>query len=238
MKRYVAMSMCGAMVVLAMLAVAGVAQADFLITLRSGKKIKVSRYQEEGNQIAYRRFGGKVAIPRSRVAGIENLKTGEKQVFNHFYTAQEKKALRDAQVANLRKLERKQEIRNSGLREPAPQIESPVTKEGKRGGVIERTPEVSNPLCDDWGHCFSMAKCIATGEGASFNMDWWRKSPSERVRNCESGEDSTKFINRVHRSQKKAAREEAQREKALYEEVLRERERVDRAKRLLEKAGQ
>ncbi len=222
MKRCAAMSMCGAMVVLAMLAVAGVAQADFLITLRSGKKIKVSRYQEEGNQIAYRRFGGKVAIPRSRVAGIENLKTGEKQVFNHFYTAQEKKALRDAQAANLRKLERKQEIRDSGLREPAPQVESPVAKEKKGRVVTEKTPR------------FDFGRCMATGEGAVYTSGWERMTRSKRARECKSVEKSIEW----DRQRREWAREKAQREKALYEEVLRERERVDRAKRLLEKAGQ
>ncbi len=111
MKRCAAMSMCGAMVVLAMLAVAGVAQADFLISLRSGTEIKVSRYQEEGNQIAYRRFGGKVAISKARVATIENLETGEKRVFNRLLSAQELEAQRKAVDARMRRQVRRQNAR-------------------------------------------------------------------------------------------------------------------------------
>ncbi len=112
MKRCAAMSMCGAMVVLAMLAVAGVAQADFLISLRSGTEIKVSRYQEEENQIAYRRFGGKITIPKKLVATVENLETGETRVFNRLLSAQELETQKKARQATMRQLQRKQDLRS------------------------------------------------------------------------------------------------------------------------------
>jgi len=112
LKRYVAMSIGGAVVVLAILGIGGVAQADFLITLRSGKEIKVSRYQEEGNEIAYRRFGGKIAIPKKRVATIENLETGEKRVFNRLLSAQELEAQRKAVDARMRRQVRRQDARS------------------------------------------------------------------------------------------------------------------------------
>ncbi len=111
MRCSIPMRICGVVLVLAILGIGGVAHADFLITLRSGTEIEVSRYQEEGNQIAYRRFGGKIAIPKKQVATIENLETGEKRVFNRLLSAQELEAQRKAVDARMRRQVRKQDAR-------------------------------------------------------------------------------------------------------------------------------
>ncbi len=91
MKRYVGMKVYAVLAAWAILSVGGVAEADFLIFLRNGNEIKVSEYKEVGNQIVYKRFGGKMGIPKTRVATIKNLKSGEKQVFDRFGTAQDPK---------------------------------------------------------------------------------------------------------------------------------------------------
>ncbi len=82
MKRYVGVKVCAVLAALAILGVMGVAEADFVIILRNGSEIKVSKYEEVGDQIVYKRFGGKITVPKTRVAAIRNLKTGEKRVFN------------------------------------------------------------------------------------------------------------------------------------------------------------
>ncbi len=93
---------------LAILAIARGAEADFTIHLRDRKKFVVHRYQESGDQIRYSRFGGKVSIPKNRVAVIENRETGEKRILNPFYTVQELEALRKGQEGILRRRQRRQ----------------------------------------------------------------------------------------------------------------------------------
>jgi len=91
MKRYLGMRVCAALAAFAIVGVAEVAEADFLIILRNGSEIKVRQYEEVGDQIVYKRYGGKMGIPKTRVATIKNLKTGEKQVFDRFGSAQDPK---------------------------------------------------------------------------------------------------------------------------------------------------
>ncbi len=88
------------------------AEADFVVHLRNGKEFVVDRYQESGDQIRYSRFGGKVGIPKNRVAVIENRETGEKRVYNQPYTAQQKEALRERAL-------HEQALRELRLREQA-----------------------------------------------------------------------------------------------------------------------
>ncbi len=82
MKRYAGLRVCTVLAALAILGVTGVAEADFVIILRNGSEIKVSRYEEAGNQIVYERYGGKITIPKTRVVAIKDLRTGEKRILN------------------------------------------------------------------------------------------------------------------------------------------------------------
>lgn len=56
MTRVAAVKVC-TVLALAIIALPGVAEADYLIILRNGKEIKVGGYQEERDQIVYKRFG-------------------------------------------------------------------------------------------------------------------------------------------------------------------------------------
>ncbi len=111
MKRYVCMKVCGVLTALAILGIGQAAEADFLIRLRGGREIVVDRYWESGDQIRYKRFGGEIGISKTRVAIIENRKTGEKRILNPFYTVQELEALRKGKEAALRRRQRRQEGR-------------------------------------------------------------------------------------------------------------------------------
>jgi hypothetical protein len=91
MKQYAGLKVCAVLAALAIVGVGGVAEADFLIFLRNGNDIKVSEYKEVGNQIVYKRYGGKITILKTRVAEIKNLNTGERRVFDRFGKAQEPK---------------------------------------------------------------------------------------------------------------------------------------------------
>jgi tetratricopeptide (TPR) repeat protein len=41
----------------------------------------VTRYEDRGDHIVYKRFAGKVTLPKARIATIVNMSTGKKQVF-------------------------------------------------------------------------------------------------------------------------------------------------------------
>ena len=86
------MKVCTVLATLAILGVAGVAEADYLIILRSGKEITVRRYEEQGDQIVYKRYGGKISIPKAHIASIKDLDTGQERVFGGSHTVQEPKA--------------------------------------------------------------------------------------------------------------------------------------------------
>jgi len=205
------------MIVLAILAIAGVAEArlNYIIHFRNGKEVAVSKYKEAGDQIKYFRFGGWMSVPKALIAEIQNRDNGEKRVYNPYQNEQETKALRKSQAARLNKILRKQEIRDSAS-ESEPQIKSPVARQGKRGGITENAPAF------DWG------RCMATGQGTSFGrFSSWENTRSERLEACSDG------IRYRERSRRR--REKARREKALYDEVVRERERVRVQQRLREK---
>ncbi len=91
MKQYAGLKVCAVLAALAIVGVGGVAEADFLIFLRNGNDIKVSEYKEVGNQIVYKRYGGKITVPKTGVKAIKNLETGEKRVFDRFGKVQEPK---------------------------------------------------------------------------------------------------------------------------------------------------
>jgi tetratricopeptide (TPR) repeat protein len=91
MKQYAGLKVCTVLAAFAIMGVAGVAEADFVIILRNGSDIKVSEYRDVGNHIVYERYGGKISISKTRVEAIKNLETGEKRVFGGSHTAQEPK---------------------------------------------------------------------------------------------------------------------------------------------------
>ncbi len=91
MKQYAGLKVCAVLAALAIVGVGGVAEADFVIFLRNGNDIKVSKYKDAGNHIVYERYGGKITVPKTRVKAIKNLETGEKRVFDRFGKTQEPK---------------------------------------------------------------------------------------------------------------------------------------------------
>lgn len=90
-KRYAGMKVVTVLAGLAIVGVAPVAEADFLIIFRSGKEIQVNRYEEQGDQIIYKRYGGKITIPKAHVATIKDLSKVDKQPPDRPSTAREPK---------------------------------------------------------------------------------------------------------------------------------------------------
>ncbi len=103
------------LIVLAILAIAGVAEArlQYIIHYRNGREIVVSKYKEVGDQIKFYRLGGWMSVPKDRIAEIEDLVSGETRVFNPHYNEQDTKALRKSQADRLKKIMRKQSVRDS-----------------------------------------------------------------------------------------------------------------------------
>ena len=89
MKRTGNVKVCVVLAILVILGVGGVAEADYLIILRSGKEIKVRRYEEQGDKIVYKRYGGKISIPKAHVATIKDLSRVGKQPPDRPSTARE-----------------------------------------------------------------------------------------------------------------------------------------------------
>lgn len=84
MKRYAVTKVRSVVTVLAILGVAEWAEADYLVILRNGNEFQVKSYEVVEDKIVYTRFAGKVTIPKSIVAEIMNLDTGEKRTFGRF----------------------------------------------------------------------------------------------------------------------------------------------------------
>lgn len=82
MKRWVVTKVCPVLAALALVGVTGVAEADFLVVTNTGHEFVVNTYEEVGDKIVYKRFSGKVAIPKSLVVEIVDLNTGKKRIFN------------------------------------------------------------------------------------------------------------------------------------------------------------
>ena len=78
-KRYAGMKVAAVLAGLAIVGVAPVAEADFLIILRNGREIKVPSYEEQGDKIVYQRYHGEISIPKAQVDTIKDLDTVEKQ---------------------------------------------------------------------------------------------------------------------------------------------------------------
>lgn len=91
MTQYAMMRVCVLLAALAVLGVATVAEADFLVVLRDGQEFTVDAYEVVGNKLVYTRFSGKVAIPKSLVMEIRDLVTGEKRIFNDLPPGSSKK---------------------------------------------------------------------------------------------------------------------------------------------------
>ncbi len=76
MKRYVAMSICGAVVVLAILGIGGVAEANTVVYVKNGNKadpVKVKKYSDYGDVVhIYPLSGAPKARPRSEICAIVN----------------------------------------------------------------------------------------------------------------------------------------------------------------------
>ncbi len=64
MKRYVGMKVYAVLAAWAILGVGGVAEADFLISLRNGSEIKVRQYEEVGDQISISASAGRWGFPK------------------------------------------------------------------------------------------------------------------------------------------------------------------------------
>ncbi len=77
MKRYARMRVCAVLAAFAIVGVVGAADAHYIITLRDGREIKVTRYEDRGDHIVYKRFAGKVTLPKARIATIVNMSTGK-----------------------------------------------------------------------------------------------------------------------------------------------------------------
>ena len=103
------------LIVLAILAIAGVAEArlQYIIHYRNGREIVVSKYKEVGDQIKFYRLGGWMSVPKARIAEIEDIVSGETRVFNSHYNEEDTKILRKSQADRLRKIIRKQDARDS-----------------------------------------------------------------------------------------------------------------------------
>lgn len=84
MKRYAVTKVRFVVTALAILGGAEWVEADYLVILRNGNEFQVKSYEVVEDKIVYKRFAGKVAIPKSIVAEIVNLDTGEKRAFNRF----------------------------------------------------------------------------------------------------------------------------------------------------------
>ncbi len=102
------------LIVLAILAIAGVAEArlQYIIHYRNGREIVVSKYKEVGDQIKFYRLGGWMSVPKARIAEIEDIVSGETRVFNPHYNELDTKALRKSQSDRLKKILRKQDARD------------------------------------------------------------------------------------------------------------------------------
>lgn len=63
MNRYAVMQVRSVVTPLAILGVAGWAEADFLVILRNGNEFQVKSYEVVGEKVIYKRFAGKVGDP-------------------------------------------------------------------------------------------------------------------------------------------------------------------------------
>lgn len=81
MKRIVSKSIYVVLATFVIIGVVGVAEADFLVIFHNGHEFKVETYEVVGDKIVYKRFAGKVTIPKALVAEIIDLNTGKKRVF-------------------------------------------------------------------------------------------------------------------------------------------------------------
>lgn len=78
-KRYAGRMVVTVLAGLAIVGVAPVAEADFRIFLRNGREIKVSEYEEQGDHIIYKKYQGKISIPKAQVEKIKDLSKPEGQ---------------------------------------------------------------------------------------------------------------------------------------------------------------
>ncbi len=77
---------------------------NFTISYRNGKEVKVKKYQDSGQSIILWRYGGRVEVPKTKIAQIRDNESGALKIFAKPYTTAEIKELRKRQAEALERL--------------------------------------------------------------------------------------------------------------------------------------
>ena len=77
---------------------------NFTISYRNGNKVKVKKYQDSGQSIILWRYGGRVEVPKTKIAQIRDNESGALKIFAKPYTTAEIKELRKRQAEALERL--------------------------------------------------------------------------------------------------------------------------------------
>ncbi len=81
-------------VALSLLALPRMAWADFVLFLKNGNEIKTEQYDEIGDEIHYRRFGGQIRLRKSDVVAILNSETFDVRIFHTGFSLEELETIR------------------------------------------------------------------------------------------------------------------------------------------------
>jgi len=77
---------------------------NFTISYRNGKEVEVKKYQDRGQSIILWRYGGRVEVPKTKIAQIRDNESGALKIFAKPYTTAEIKELRKRQAEALERL--------------------------------------------------------------------------------------------------------------------------------------
>lgn len=77
-----------------LLTIPQIVQADFVIYLRNRNEVEVEQYEEIGDHLQYRRFGGQIRLPKADVIAILDRETGDVRLFYEGFTPQQVEAIR------------------------------------------------------------------------------------------------------------------------------------------------
>ena len=114
MNRYVAMSICGAVVALAILGIEGMAEADIVIYLKKGNKavpVKVTKYSDYGRVVyAYLPSGASKKLPKSKICAIVDRGRDYVHVINRC-------AFTPSQLAEIQRVTERQRRRTEATRQ-------------------------------------------------------------------------------------------------------------------------
>jgi hypothetical protein len=77
---------------------------NFTISYRNGKEVEVKKYQDRGQSIILWRYGGRVEVPKTKIAQIRDNESGALKIFAKPYTTAEIKELRKRQAEVLERL--------------------------------------------------------------------------------------------------------------------------------------